>query len=119
MFLILVFLSRGYTGNNLSTSEVNKGLFPRITDPPKYPERILFCGWRRDIDDMIMVPTSTSPISPVNLCVCVNMFVIDSQGFPELQKEFGGGEGLCGILQSLESWYNDLRSYVFHILVIQ
>ncbi|XP_055807829.1 ion channel DMI1-like isoform X2 [Solanum dulcamara] len=36
-------------------SEVNKGLFPRITDPPKYPERILFCGWRRDIDDMIMV----------------------------------------------------------------
>uniref|UniRef100_M1BB20 Ion channel DMI1 n=1 Tax=Solanum tuberosum TaxID=4113 RepID=M1BB20_SOLTU len=35
--------------------EVNKGLFPRITDPPKYPERILFCGWRRDIDDMIMV----------------------------------------------------------------
>lgn len=35
--------------------EVNKGLFSRITDPPKYPERILFCGWRRDIDDMIMV----------------------------------------------------------------
>lgn len=24
-------------------------------DPPKYPEKILFCGWRRDIDDMIMV----------------------------------------------------------------
>ncbi|RAL39544.1 unnamed protein product [Cuscuta campestris] len=29
--------------------------FPRIIDPPKFPERILFCGWRRDIDDMIMV----------------------------------------------------------------
>ncbi|KAJ7968005.1 Ion channel DMI1 [Quillaja saponaria] len=35
--------------------EVRKGLFPRIPDPPKYPEKILFCGWRRDIDDMIMV----------------------------------------------------------------
>ncbi|GAB4848105.1 Probable ion channel sym8 [Ancistrocladus abbreviatus] len=35
--------------------EVFTGLFPRITDPPKYPEKILFCGWRRDIDDMIMV----------------------------------------------------------------
>lgn len=35
--------------------EVHKGYFPRIRDPPKYPEKILFCGWRRDIDDMIMV----------------------------------------------------------------
>ncbi|KAL9321519.1 hypothetical protein ACSQ67_013358 [Phaseolus vulgaris] len=35
--------------------EVCKGLCPRIRDPPKYPEKILFCGWRRDIDDMIMV----------------------------------------------------------------
>ncbi|XP_014519045.1 probable ion channel SYM8 isoform X2 [Vigna radiata var. radiata] len=35
--------------------EVCKGLCPRIRDPPKFPEKILFCGWRRDIDDMIMV----------------------------------------------------------------
>ncbi|KAL4654882.1 hypothetical protein ACB092_01G412400 [Castanea dentata] len=35
--------------------EVCRGLFPKIDDPPKYPEYILFCGWRRDIDDMIMV----------------------------------------------------------------
>ncbi|XP_065630476.1 ion channel DMI1, partial [Quercus suber] len=35
--------------------EVRRGLFPKIADPPKYPECILFCGWRRDIDDMIMV----------------------------------------------------------------
>ncbi|XP_030539211.2 ion channel DMI1 isoform X1 [Rhodamnia argentea] len=35
--------------------EVRRGLFPKIADPPKYPERILFCGWRRDIDDMINV----------------------------------------------------------------
>ncbi|XP_054792064.1 ion channel DMI1-like isoform X1 [Prosopis cineraria] len=35
--------------------EVRKGHFLRIPDPPKYPEKILFCGWRRDIDDMIMV----------------------------------------------------------------
>lgn len=35
--------------------QVQRGLFPKISDPPKYPEKILFCGWRRDIDDMIMV----------------------------------------------------------------
>ncbi|XP_057978174.1 ion channel DMI1 isoform X2 [Malania oleifera] len=35
--------------------EVRRGFFPHIIDPPKYPEKILFCGWRRDIDDMIMV----------------------------------------------------------------
>ncbi|XP_027161874.1 ion channel DMI1 isoform X2 [Coffea eugenioides] len=35
--------------------EVSQGLCPRMIEPPKYPEKILFCGWRRDIDDMIMV----------------------------------------------------------------
>lgn len=29
--------------------------FPKMQNPPKYPEKILFCGWRRDIDDMIKV----------------------------------------------------------------
>ncbi|KAA8536575.1 hypothetical protein F0562_029053 [Nyssa sinensis] len=38
-----------------SLPEVRRGLFPKIFDPPKYPEKILFCGWRRDIDDMILV----------------------------------------------------------------
>ncbi|GJP33750.1 hypothetical protein CLOM_g18267 [Closterium sp. NIES-68] len=28
---------------------------PDIETPPKLPEKILFCGWRRDIDDMITV----------------------------------------------------------------
>ncbi|XP_019171657.1 PREDICTED: probable ion channel SYM8 isoform X2 [Ipomoea nil] len=36
-------------------AQVHRGIFPRMTDPPKFPEKILFCGWRRDIDDMIMV----------------------------------------------------------------
>ncbi|PUZ53770.1 hypothetical protein GQ55_5G076700 [Panicum hallii var. hallii] len=36
-------------------SEVSKGFLPNIPTPPKYPEKILFCGWRRDIHDMIMV----------------------------------------------------------------
>lgn len=40
--------------------QVCKGVFPRIHDPPKYPEKILFCGWRRDIDDMIMVIRSNT-----------------------------------------------------------
>lgn len=35
--------------------QVRRHFFPKIPDPPKYPEKILFCGWRRDIDDMIMV----------------------------------------------------------------
>ncbi|KAJ0967964.1 hypothetical protein J5N97_024881 [Dioscorea zingiberensis] len=35
--------------------EIRKGFLPIGSNPPpKYPERILFCGWRRDIDDMIM-----------------------------------------------------------------
>ncbi|CAM6111188.1 unnamed protein product [Calypogeia fissa] len=35
--------------------KVRKGSLPRVVHPPKLPEKILFCGWRRDIDDMIMV----------------------------------------------------------------
>ncbi|XP_076956342.1 putative ion channel POLLUX [Bidens hawaiensis] len=35
--------------------EIRRGPFPKKVDPPKFPEKILFCGWRRDIDDMIMV----------------------------------------------------------------
>ncbi|XP_011028334.1 PREDICTED: ion channel DMI1 [Populus euphratica] len=35
--------------------EIHWSSCPKIIDPPKYPEKILFCGWRRDIDDMIMV----------------------------------------------------------------
>ncbi|GKF22559.1 hypothetical protein Tco_0074881, partial [Tanacetum coccineum] len=35
--------------------EVRRGIFPKKVEPPKYAEKILFCGWRRDIDDMIMI----------------------------------------------------------------
>ncbi|GJZ69905.1 ion channel DMI1 isoform X1 [Tanacetum coccineum] len=35
--------------------EVRRGIFPKKVEPPKYAEKILFCGWRRDIDDMIML----------------------------------------------------------------
>ncbi|XP_038709075.1 ion channel DMI1-like isoform X2 [Tripterygium wilfordii] len=35
--------------------EVHRVFFPKISDPPKFPEKILFCGWRRDLDDMITV----------------------------------------------------------------
>jgi hypothetical protein len=38
-----------------SLPQVRKGFLPNIPTPPKYPEKILFCGWRRDIHDMIMV----------------------------------------------------------------
>ncbi|KAH9298237.1 hypothetical protein KI387_029919 [Taxus chinensis] len=35
--------------------QVRRGFLPKVFSPPKFPEKILFCGWRRDIDDMIMV----------------------------------------------------------------
>nr|ADV78046.1 DMI1 [Dumortiera hirsuta] len=34
---------------------IRKGSLPKVVSPPKLPEKILFCGWRRDIDDMILV----------------------------------------------------------------
>ncbi|XP_073034934.1 probable ion channel POLLUX isoform X2 [Primulina eburnea] len=52
---ILVIAEDDDTYAPSSLPELRKGLSPRITDPPKFPEKILFCGWRRDIDDMIMV----------------------------------------------------------------
>ncbi|GAA0161818.1 ion channel [Lithospermum erythrorhizon] len=52
---VLVIAEDDDTYSPGSLPEVHRGLVPRIRDPPKYPERILFCGWRRDIDDMIMV----------------------------------------------------------------
>uniref|UniRef100_A0A0D6R041 RCK N-terminal domain-containing protein n=1 Tax=Araucaria cunninghamii TaxID=56994 RepID=A0A0D6R041_ARACU len=35
--------------------QVRRGFLPKLFNPPKFPEKILFCGWRRDIDDMINV----------------------------------------------------------------
>ncbi|CAI5527146.1 unnamed protein product [Closterium sp. Naga37s-1] len=34
---------------------VRHAMLPDVVVPPKLPEKILFCGWRRDIDDMIVV----------------------------------------------------------------
>ncbi|KAL6137996.1 hypothetical protein ACLB2K_063284 [Fragaria x ananassa] len=42
--------------------EVCAGLCPNTVEPPKYPEKILFCGWRRDIDDMILVLEARMPL---------------------------------------------------------
>ncbi|KAF4375034.1 hypothetical protein G4B88_004785 [Cannabis sativa] len=52
---ILVIAEDDDTYSPGSIPEVRRGSCPKIFDPPKYPEKILFCGWRRDIDDMIMV----------------------------------------------------------------
>lgn len=35
--------------------QVRKSFLPNVVSTSKFPEKILFCGWRRDIDDMIMV----------------------------------------------------------------
>lgn len=34
---------------------VRRGYLPKDFNVPKSPEKILFCGWRRDMEDMIMV----------------------------------------------------------------
>ncbi|KAE8670185.1 putative ion channel POLLUX [Hibiscus syriacus] len=59
--MIQCALQPGLTQFTLSLSctfklhEVPKVSFAEVPELPKYPERILFCGWRRDIHDMIMV----------------------------------------------------------------
>lgn len=35
--------------------QVKDAKFIRITRPARKPQKILLCGWRRDIDDMIVV----------------------------------------------------------------
>ncbi|VVA24326.1 PREDICTED: ion channel [Prunus dulcis] len=52
---VLVIAEDDDTYSPCSFPEVCAGSCPKTVEPPKYPEKILFCGWRRDIDDMIMV----------------------------------------------------------------
>lgn len=35
--------------------QVKEAPFIHITRPTRKPQKILLCGWRRDIDDMIVV----------------------------------------------------------------
>nr|CAB3474926.1 unnamed protein product [Digitaria exilis] len=71
--------------------EVNKGFLPNIPTPPKYPEKILFCGWRRDIHDMIMVLEAF--LAPGSELWMFNEV-------PEKEREFkltDGGLDICGL----------------------
>lgn len=56
--------------------QVHRGLFRDVITPPKFPERILFCGWRRDIDDMIMVIHSYTSEFSVSPCLGIFLFFI-------------------------------------------
>ncbi|KAL6010713.1 putative ion channel sym8 [Asimina triloba] len=52
--------------------EVRRSFLPIVYSPPKFPEKILFCGWRRDIDDMIMeVPASPLLVERLELLLAV------------------------------------------------
>ncbi|KAG2380186.1 Ion channel [Vigna angularis] len=53
-----------YTPSRLP--KVCKGLWSRIRDLPKFPVKILFCGWCRDIDDMIMNTLTATEVKMVN-----------------------------------------------------
>ncbi|MCO5549909.1 hypothetical protein L7F22_003384 [Adiantum nelumboides] len=52
---ILVIAEDDDTYAPASPSKLLCGSLPRVIVPPKLPERILFCGWRRDIHDMIKI----------------------------------------------------------------
>ncbi|MCO5568791.1 hypothetical protein L7F22_022491 [Adiantum nelumboides] len=52
---ILVIAEDDDTYAPVSPSKLLCGSLPIVIVPPKLPERILFCGWRRDIHDMIKV----------------------------------------------------------------
>ncbi|KAG6550567.1 hypothetical protein Mapa_007936 [Marchantia paleacea] len=52
---LLVIAEDDDTYSPAEMPKIRKGSLPRVVSPPKLPEKILFCGWRRDIDDMILV----------------------------------------------------------------
>ncbi|KAJ0972253.1 hypothetical protein J5N97_020212 [Dioscorea zingiberensis] len=52
---ILVIAEDDDTYSPSTLPVVQGGYLPKDFNVPKSPERILFCGWRRDMEDMIMV----------------------------------------------------------------
>lgn len=54
--------------------QVPRGNLPEDSIVPKSAERILFCGWRRDMEDMIMVKLQVDycmlpVLVPLHLCI--------------------------------------------------
>ena len=41
-----------------SVPQIDAGPAPENFRPQRHPEKVLFVGWRRDMDDMIMVQTA-------------------------------------------------------------
>lgn len=50
--------------------QVWRGYLPKDFIVPKSPERILYCGWRRDMEDMIMVMLEESTMTLHILLEC-------------------------------------------------
>ncbi|KAL2345997.1 hypothetical protein Fmac_007282 [Flemingia macrophylla] len=65
---ILVIAEDDDTYAPASLPTVWRGSLPKDFVYPKSPERILFCGWRRDMEDMIM---ASMPINYQNFRPCV------------------------------------------------
>jgi hypothetical protein len=42
--------------------QVKEASFMHIARPARMPQKILLCGWRRDIDDMIVVSSFVKPL---------------------------------------------------------
>ncbi|KAL9314989.1 hypothetical protein ACSQ67_020441 [Phaseolus vulgaris] len=53
--LIIIYHWNFLLRRSLGEKKVWRGSLPKDFVYPKSPERILFCGWRRDMEDMIMV----------------------------------------------------------------
>lgn len=55
MIVVSSFLQLLISSFSCLMPQVRRGIVPKDFSVPKLSEKILFCGWRRDIEDMIMV----------------------------------------------------------------
>lgn len=50
--------------------QVKEALYIDIVHPERKPQKILLCGWRRDIDDMIVVSSFLEAPNTFSLLNC-------------------------------------------------
>lgn len=58
--------------------QLHRSHFADVITPPKYPEKVLFCGWRRDIHDMILVIHSCTSKFSMPPCSRISVLVMNA-----------------------------------------
>jgi hypothetical protein len=72
--------------------QVKEALYIDIVHPERKPQMILLCGWRQDIDDMIVVSSSWKLLIhflSVKFCRLGEVICLKTLLFQSLQKEYG------------------------------